>query len=167
MNEVPYIIYKGTLYFRDQSDEYEVLPTYDGSYPDVECTLEFGQRILDAVEKNRASVQSSLQTRFCLVTFDAGATYEAMPGWGVVAGNIYGRKMTDEDLYLVLNSANVEALAFVNDEGDVQYVTSGENAQMSNVRVQQDTTKLRLFCGSLLRRLSRKHDDRKSDQVTT
>ena len=122
----PYIIYEGTIFLHKIPGGYELVPSYDGTLRNME--LPETEVIKNAI-KRAGKPFPQKKDRFCLITFD-GRTYQAFPGWGIIAGNLNLKKMTPELLQTVLNGDRVEAIAYVSENDDVEFITQEDLEQM-------------------------------------
>lgn len=138
---VPFVVYQNTLFVRKIDHGFELVPSYDGELrgqlPDVS---EIKRAIKDAPKFK------GKKTRFTLIRWEAPGNrvfYEAMPGWGIVAGNVVNED-NDENLVLFLSQPEIEAVVFVDGE-EIEYATRADfearqNAEVSGVQPVQGTS---------------------------
>lgn len=120
--KIPYVIYNNTIFLRKIENGFELVPSYDG---------EIRGQLPDEHDINRAIKDQprfkGKKTRFALIQWELPGGrffYEALPSWGIVAGNLVTED-NDDNLSLFLSQPEIEAVIFVED-GDVEYATRAE-----------------------------------------
>lgn len=123
---LPYIVYEGTIFLRKLKGGYEFVDSYFGKW-DLRRDLPDTDYI-DSLLKRRKF--KGKKTRFCLVpqkpSFEGERLdeYEALPGWGIIASNLWGQVWDEDTVKGILDQERVEAIVWVDEEtGDVDYVT--------------------------------------------
>jgi hypothetical protein len=120
MVTVPYVIYRNTMFLRKIDHGFEFVEDYTGvvrtdrQLPDLDD--------IKAAIKRAGKPFKGKKDRFVLIDWGYGAL-EALPGWGVVSGNLYQRDIRKEEVELILSQDNVEAVVIVDEEGNVTYDT--------------------------------------------
>jgi len=119
---VPVVVYQGTIFLHKIEDGFELVPSYDGEIR--------GQLPDDHVIKRSikdAPKFKGKKTRFTMIPWELPGgriVWEALPGWGIIAGNIASED-NDESLTLMLSQPEIEAVAFIDGE-DVEYATRAD-----------------------------------------
>lgn len=117
---IPFIIYKDTMFLRKIDGGFEFAEDYTGKIrtdqqlPDLD--------VIKAALKRTDPPVKGKRDRFVLI--DWGDRLEALPSWGVPSGNLYNQEVSKETVDLVLSQDNVQAVIFVDDEGNVTYEES-------------------------------------------
>lgn len=120
--KTPYVVYNNTVFLRKIENGFELVPSYDGQ---IRGQLPDEQDIKRAL-KDQLKFKGK-KTRFALIQWELPGGrffYEALPGWGIVAGNLVTEEQ-DSNLSLFLSQPEIEAVIFVED-GDVEYATRQE-----------------------------------------
>lgn len=129
--KTPYVVYNNTVFLRKIENGFELVPSYDGQ---IRGQLPDEKDIKRAL-KDQLKFKGK-KTRFALIQWELPGGrffYEALPGWGIVAGNLVTEEQ-DSNLSLFLSQPEIEAVIFVED-GDVEYATRAqfEERQASQV----------------------------------
>lgn len=115
--KVPYIIYDDTIFLRKIdggfaiAEDYTGVVRHDHQLPDID---EIKKLIKQAGKPFKGK-----RDRFVLVNLGDG--YKAYQGWGIPSGNLFNRTNTQQDVQFILSQDKVEAVIFVDKEGNVEY----------------------------------------------
>lgn len=117
---IPYIIYKNTIFLRKIKGGYEIAEDYTGVVRTDHQLPDFDD--IKAAIKRAGKPFKGKKDRFVVIDWGIGAL-EALPGWGIVSGNLFQRDIRKEDVELILSQDIVEAVVLVDEEGNVTYDT--------------------------------------------
>lgn len=120
--KLPVVVYRNTVFLRKIEDGYELVPSYDGQ---IRGQLPDDHVIKRAIKD--APKFKGKKTRFTMIPWDlpgGRVVWEAIPGWGIVAGNL-ANETNDESIGLMLSQPEIEAVAFIDGE-DIEYATKSD-----------------------------------------
>lgn len=119
---VPVVVYNNTVFLRKIEKGFELVPSYDGELRGQLPDDDVIKRAIKDAPKFKGK-----KTRFTMIAWDlpgGRVVWEALPGWGIVAGNL-ANEDNDENLSLMLSQPEIEAIAFIDGE-DIEYATRAD-----------------------------------------